>query len=217
MVNRQGDSLKVVLSIDDSNLFGGISELLGPDEYIDFAALLKAVEKDFSISQVKFYGTYMQIDPSKSVTYRLRLEAQKAFFDSAKNCSKVSFHKGHFSGAGKEKGIDVKLAVDMAVGACRDTYDEAIIMTGDADLKYGVEVARTLGKTIHLAAFGSRFPFGIAPATDKKYVYDLNGFFKKKVLPTYKHAPKNLVIRELGKKVAILSKTKPGGVRRGSK
>lgn len=84
------------LFIDGSNLYGGMSELLPPDQYIEFSSLLKVIEKDFPVGEVKFYGTYMRIDPSKSVTYRLKVETQKAFFDSAKNCKKVFFSKGTF-------------------------------------------------------------------------------------------------------------------------
>ena len=195
-----------IFFIDGSNLFGGMSELLKPDQYIDFSSLLKVIEKDFPINKVKFYGTYMQIDPSKPAAHRLRVEAQKKFFDSVKNSKKVDFYKGHFSGTGKEKGIDVRLAVDMTIGACTDRYDEAIIMTGDADLRYAVEIASSFNKKVHLAAFGPRFPFGIAPLTDKKYVYDLNGFFVNQIIPTYKRKPKNIVIREISNEISILTK-----------
>ena len=94
----------------------------------------------------------------------------------------------------------------MAIGACTNTYDEAMLMTGDADLKYGVEMAKQHGKVVHLGAFGSRFPFGIVPLTQKKYVFDFNRFFKSRVLPTYKHPPKGLTIREISSQVTILTK-----------
>ena len=198
--------MRRVLFVDGSNLFGGISELLKPNQYIDFLALLAAIETDLPVEEVRFYGTYMRIDPLKSAAYRLRVGAQKAFFDGVKDCPKVRFFKGHFSGAGKEKGVDVQLAVDMALGACTNEYDEAVIMTGDADLKYGVEMAKKHGKVIHMAAFGSRFPFGIVSLANKKYVYDLNGFFQKSVLPIAKSRPKGLEVRELNGKVSILTK-----------
>ena len=198
--------MKTVLFIDGSNLFGGISELLKPNQYIDFPSLLSVIEADLPVDEVRIYGTYMRIDPLKPTNYRLRVGAQKAFFDSAKNCSKVRFFKGHFSGAGKEKGVDVQLAVDMALGACTGDYDEAVIMTGDADLKYGVEMAKKHGKTVHMAAFGSRYPFGIAGLAEKKYVYDFNGFFQKNVLPIAKTRPKGLVIRDIEGKVAVMRK-----------
>ena len=191
------------LFIDGSNLYGGLFDLLQPGEYIDFAALLAFMERDLPVEEVKFYGTYMRIDPSKSEAHRLRVRAQKAFFDTARNHPKVSFFKGHFSGAGKEKGVDVRLAVDMAVGAATHQYDEAVLMTGDADLKYAVERAQAFGKRVSLAALGSRFPFGIAPIAALCVVYDLGGFFREHVRPVYKGRASHLLIRDLNPAVPI--------------
>ncbi len=155
------------------------------------------------MSAVRFYGTYMRVDPTKPAVYHLTSQAQKAFFDSAKSVKKLQFYKGHFSGSGKEKGIDVHLAVDLAVAACTDGYDEAVIMTGDADLLYCVEIARSFGKPVHLAALGSRFPYAISFKATKRFVYDFDKFFTKNVLPTLKFTPRNLVVRELKTRVKV--------------
>lgn len=196
--------MKRTLFIDGSNLYGGLAELLEPGQYVDFAQLLKVIEKDLPVNLVRFYGTYMQIDPSKSAAYALSVKAQKAFFDSAKNHPKVKFVKGHFSGSGKEKGVDVMLAVDMALGAATNLYDEAVIMTGDADLTYGAKMAKSFKKPVHLAALGSRFPFGAVKYIELCFVYDFQNFFVKETLPNYRHKPENLVVRELKGKLKIL-------------
>ena len=85
--------------IDGSNLYGGLTELLKPGEYFDFASFLKIIETDFPVSKVYFYGTYMRIDKTRmGKKYRLSVRAQKAFFDNAKRHPKTIFFKGHFSG-----------------------------------------------------------------------------------------------------------------------
>lgn len=151
----------------------------------------------------------MREDPSKPPAEQLIILAQKAFFDSVKNHPKVIFYEGHFSGSGKEKGVDVRLAVDMVYGATRQLYDEAVIMTGDADLTYAVEMVRTVGLQVHLAAFGSRFPFAISFKTNKRFVYDFRGFFTKQILPSYRTQPRHLNIRELKNTLKILSTKRP--------
>lgn len=199
--------MRTVLFVDGSNLFGGLTELLGSGVYLNFAAFAKELAKDFEIDETRFYATYMKVDNSKSEAHKTQVMTQKAFFDSAKNTPGVEFFKGHFSGSGKEKGVDVKLAVDMTVGACQDQYDEAILMTGDADLRYAVEITKRLNKPVHLAVIGSRYPFGIGVIADRKVVYDFGRFFADKLLPKYRRPPKDLQVRELkGKlKVAKLS------------
>ena len=43
-----------------------------------------------------------------------------------------------------EKGIDVKLAIDLVAGAVREEYDVAILMSTDTDLKPALEFVRDL-------------------------------------------------------------------------
>jgi hypothetical protein len=101
------------------------------------------------------------------------------------------------SHAGKEKGIDVQLAVDPAIGAAVDDYDEAAIMTGDSDLLYAVQTGRRFGKKVHLMALGSRFPRGISFFAEKKFIYDIGHFFRQKIQPSYKGKSRAIAVREL--------------------
>ena len=194
-----------ILYIDGSNLYGGLTDLLDPGEYLEFDSFLSSIEKDIKISKVKFYGTYMTEDSSQSSAKQLIAKAQIEFFNAAKNHPKVEFIEGHFSKtSGKEKGVDVKLAVDLALGACTNEYTEAIIMTGDADLSYAVKKAKELGKQVHLAAFASRFPYGFSFMVNKRFVYDYRNYFTKKALPLYAKPPRYLNIRDITKEVKKL-------------
>ncbi len=194
-----------ILFIDGSNLYGGLTDLLNPGEYFDFSAFLACVEKDIKISKVKFYGTYMIEDSSQSSAKQLTAKAQIEFFNNAKSHPKVEFIEGHFSKtSGKEKGVDVKLAVDLALSACTNDFDEAIIMTGDADLSYAVRRAKDLGKQVHLAAFASRFPYGLSFMANKRFVYDYKKYFVKKALPLYRKPPRYLKVRNITKSIKVL-------------
>src|SRR3990167_5836846 len=147
--------MKTFLFIDGSNLYGGFTDLLKPGEYFNFKDLLKLIEKEIPIETVIFCGTYMRENGQKTTADQLIAKAQIEFFNQVKEIKKVDFFEGHFSGtSGKEKGVDVRLAVDLVLGACTDKYDEAIIMTGDADLTYAVSQAIQF-KKIHLMAFSS--------------------------------------------------------------
>lgn len=53
----------------------------------------------------------------------------------------------------REKGIDVMLAVDMVMGAIRDEYDVAILMSADTDLLPAAEAVIDAGKWIEFAAW----------------------------------------------------------------
>ena len=139
-----------------------------------------------------------------SISYVRTVRAQKAFFDGAKSVPELSFFKGHFSGNGKEKGVDVHLAVDMAVGAAAGAFTDAALMTGDADLKYAVQEAHRLGARMRLAVLSTRYPFGIVPAVGAAFVYDWGGLFAREVAPGCGRVPGNVFVREMKGAVSIV-------------
>lgn len=49
-------------------------------------------------------------------------------------------------GAAREKGIDVMLALDLALGAQRNDFDVAIVVSGDTDLVPAIEAAMSFGR-----------------------------------------------------------------------
>src|SRR3989344_2172720 len=184
---------RVVAFIDGSNLFGGIAELLKHGEYFNFNEFLDAIEKEIVIDYVNFYGTYMRADQKTTKKTKLLALAQKEFFDSAKDNKKLSFYSGHFSKtSGKEKGVDMHIGIDMAIGACLSTFDQAVIVTGDADLLYAVQVVRKFGKHVTVACLGSRFPLALVLQANKTIVIDLKKHFSTKVQPKLRIKPQKL-------------------------
>jgi len=56
----------------------------------------------------------------------------------------------------REKGIDVLMALDVALGAREDLYDVAIIVSADTDLIPAIDVALQTGKRVETATWHSR-------------------------------------------------------------
>jgi len=61
----------------------------------------------------------------------------------------------------KEKGVDVKLAVDILDMAYQDKYDTAIMVSSDTDLIPGIIRAKELGKKIEYIGFSHRPSFAM--------------------------------------------------------
>ena len=51
----------------------------------------------------------------------------------------------------EEKGIDVMMALDIAIGARDDAYDVAVVVSADTDLAPAIEVALDAGKRVETA------------------------------------------------------------------
>jgi uncharacterized LabA/DUF88 family protein len=53
----------------------------------------------------------------------------------------------------REKGIDVLIALSIALGAERDEYDVCVLFSADTDLLPALEQARAAGKRVEVAAW----------------------------------------------------------------
>lgn len=198
-------SIKKTLYVDASNLYGGMSELLRPGEYIDFASLLPELDKAFSgISQIKVYGAYMGLSGVTSPSRILFIKAQNEFFNSAR-LSGVYFGRGNISAHGKEKGVDMQIGVDMVNDAYKNEYDDAILLSGDADFMYPISIVKGMGKNFHHCSFATRYTQHLAYQGWRKAVLDYNQYFVTKVQPTLKRAPKKLQIVDIDKSAQIKS------------
>ncbi len=195
MANKVGNHIVTYVYVDASNLYGGISDLLPHGQYIDFSSLVDCMKQHFPIHKIKAYGTYMPDDPSAPPTRQLFIKAQSRFFQSVRSTPQVEFHKGYLSKtSGKEKGIDVKMAVDILKDAYEGSYKQAVVVTGDDDFLYAIQCVRKIKLPVHLASFASRFPVGISHNTNRRVVYDFNNHFKDKVLPSITKPPQNIEI-----------------------
>lgn len=73
----------------------------------------------------------------------------------------------------REKGIDVLVALDMAMGAVNDADDVAVLVSADTDLVPALEAVMEAGKRVEVASWwptratdrGSRSPTGTSGAT----------------------------------------------------
>jgi uncharacterized LabA/DUF88 family protein len=61
---------------------------------------------------------------------------------------------------GREKGVDVLLALAMVMGAMRDEYDVAVLVSADTDLGPALETVCALGKRCEVAAWKPTVGYG---------------------------------------------------------
>lgn len=71
----------------------------------------------------------------------------------------------------QEKGVDVLLAIDLVIGAARDEYDTAVMVSSDSDLVPAIEFVRSCGKQIVYVAFKSRRTIAITKLANQTKVY----------------------------------------------
>ena len=65
-----------------------------------------------------------------------------------------------------EKGVDVRLAVEMIRYARQDIYDTAYLVSSDTDLVPAVEEVRSLGKKVQYVGIPKGQSYGLTQAAD---------------------------------------------------
>lgn len=179
---------RINLYIDGTNLFAGQNELFGPKKFLPFKTLIKEIRKIFPVNKIYFYASYMAPANFKTPEHKKLAGLEAQFYRQVRATLNLTFFKGHRSPtSGKEKGVDVHLAVDMVKHAFRGEYDEAVIMTGDADLIYPLLIAKELDTPVHAIFLPNRFSLEMAYRADSATVLNYgNKFsFKREKLPRY--------------------------------
>jgi len=158
---RSGTSEMVIVSeeriaifIDGSNIFHTAPKF-SPGFKVHYGKLIERLVAGRKLVRPYFYGPH-GVPPNKG---------QIQFFDALRHsglnvktsplrrreyqcpyCSEKVY-------AHVEKGVDVALVTDMLALAFQNTYDTAIVVSGDNDLIGAVEEIQRLGKRVEVAAF----------------------------------------------------------------
>ena len=153
---------KVAIFIDGSNFYFkmrstefNFSDLTGFN-YRKFAEWLA---RDREIVWSRYYVGVVRAKPGDEKGQKLRQNQQKLFSHLESSSQKFKVVRGYImnnDGIFHEKGVDVKLAVDLIVGAYEDMYNEAIVVSSDTDLIPAIKKAKELGKRIEYIGFSNQ-------------------------------------------------------------
>lgn len=153
---------KTYLFIDGSNLYAGQFALFGPKAYLDFSKLIYHVEKklETSFHKVYFYASYSPKPKRPTIHQKEYLKNEALFYRNVKQTKNIVFFTGYRSKtSGKEKEVDVKLAVDIVDFAHRNMYHQMYLMSGDADFMEALFAIRRLNKRIVVLCFENKIMF----------------------------------------------------------
>jgi uncharacterized LabA/DUF88 family protein len=70
----------------------------------------------------------------------------------------------------REKGVDVKIAIDIVIDAIENKYDTAIIISSDTDLIPAIKYVQSKGKNVEYIGFSSHYSLGMISVCDSQRV-----------------------------------------------
>jgi len=132
-----GKKERVALYIDGSNTYNKLKTFGLPEEKkrFDFSAFVSHIAGEREIISKRYYvGIVRNHDNSEKG--ELLVRKQQQFLETLRSTGfeikpgKIMYDSGRI----REKGVDVKLAVDLVIGATDDLYDTAVIISSDTDL-----------------------------------------------------------------------------------
>jgi len=161
---------RVAVYIDGNNFYGYLKDKeIGFKKGIKFNYLRFVdflVGERECISKRYYVGIARNIDDSPK-SKRI-VKGQQKFLEKIKSegfivkRGKVMYDKGKI----REKGTDVKIAVDLAVGAADDIYDTAILVSSDTDLIPAVKYLKYRNKRLEYVGFSHNPSLGMQKHAD---------------------------------------------------
>lgn len=141
----------IAVFIDGSNLYNGMRENLSSTRF-HLKELVEQLIGKRPLMRVYYYNAPLTNDYESDLR-----EGQQRFFESLSRIPYVTVRLGRLhrrqDGSLVEKGIDVALAVESLSLAFNDTYDTALIVSGDGDYIELVEAIKRHGKHVESAMF----------------------------------------------------------------
>lgn len=212
---------QTILYIDGENIRHYIRQVL-TDEHIsekdlnfenfDLNSLLNLVLKNILITEKRYYVAKLQFNednPTKSKELILKQRIQKSNLERngikyilggnvrsqdilVGNKKKTVF---------REKGVDVKIAVDLVANACDKVIDTAVLCSSDSDLQPAVKEAISRGVKIIYLGFEINPNKGLSYTTDRTILIR-----NSEILDVYR---KSILQAKKSGRQRIKSKSKP--------
>lgn len=173
---------KVAIYIDGSNFYNYLKDLKDDNEIsfkngrkFDFNVFVDFLLDGRVLVSKRYYtGIFRNINNDEK---GLKLvKGQQKFLADLEN-KDFTIKRGRImydTGKTREKGTDVKIAVDMVVGAVDDLYDVVVIVSSDTDLIPALQYIKHKNKKIEYVGFSHNPSFGMQK----------NANFSKLLLPS---------------------------------
>lgn len=156
---------RVAIYIDGSNLYYKLRDCeIKNITYFGYAALSDWLARERKIIAKRYYVGVVRTKEGDVKSKKMQ-EAQVKLFNHLQS-KKENFNvqRGYLmknDGVFHEKGVDVKLAVDILVGAYEDLYDVAILISSDTDLIPAIQKVKKLGKEVEYIGFSHKPSYGL--------------------------------------------------------
>lgn len=135
---------RAMLFVDAQNLERTAQHHYEESHPVDYVALVDVLTEGYDLIRPYYFDSH-EPDDDKHDFYEF-LRRELGFRVVSKP---LRAHDTHY----EEKGVDVALATELIAQGFNDSYDVAIVVSGDADYDHAIRYVQDRGKVVEAAAF----------------------------------------------------------------
>jgi len=182
------DRERVAVYIDGSNFYHYLKEVgFSKGDKFNFTTFIQHLvgNERLCISKRYYTGIFRNVDGKRRSQDLIKgqqkflSKLEKEGFEIKRG--KIMYDKGRI----REKGTDVKIAIDLIIGAIDDIYDTAILVSSDTDLIPAIKYVKYKSKKIEYIGFSHTPSLGIQKHVNFSKLLskeDIDKFKKAKLL-----------------------------------
>jgi uncharacterized LabA/DUF88 family protein len=136
----------VAVFIDGSNLYKALFSAFG-NSYLDYEAFVRKLLGDRKLLRTYYYNAL----PNQSAD-PLAYQSRQRFIEALRHIpyfqvvlGRIEYREQNGNKVPQEKGVDIRIAVDMLDLAFKKAYNTAILVSGDSDFDRAIEVVKAMG------------------------------------------------------------------------
>ncbi|MBI2463819.1 NYN domain-containing protein [Candidatus Peregrinibacteria bacterium] len=149
--------MKIAVFIDGSNLYSKFKELkIKNTSRFNFLKFILKLTKGISPSYIGYYVGQIRREKNNDKSEALYKNQQKFFTHLKSTLPNIQIVRGHiqnFNEIYKEKGVDVRLALDIYKLANEKIYQKALLVSSDTDLIPAIRLVKQMKKQIEYIGF----------------------------------------------------------------
>jgi len=156
---------RVAVFIDGSNFYNKLKDVgIRHTPKFDYRGLAEWLAHGRTLTYCGYYIGVVRAKPGDAKAEAMKNQQVNLFNNLQSKRQLITVQQGYIMenhGVYHEKGVDVKIAVDMLTGAYEGNYDTAILLSSDTDLIPVIQKVRVLGKAVEYIGFAHRPSFGL--------------------------------------------------------
>jgi uncharacterized LabA/DUF88 family protein len=159
-------SKRVAIYIDGSNLYYKLKDLdIKNITYFEYGNMTKQLAReDRTVVAKRYYIGAVRAKGGDKKAIKMQEDQVRLFNHLRSKLEGFNVKLGYLmknDGVYHEKGVDVKIAVDLLVGAYENMYDTAILISSDTDLIPAIQKIKRLGKEVEYVGFSHKPSYGL--------------------------------------------------------